>query len=86
MAEHLLLLPILAGNISGDSDLVRKLKKLLLLCREAVLRNQRQGAAPAQLCCSSLGPAELGRAPFVAQAGQLSHPGTFLPKLTTGGA
>lgn len=59
MAEHLLLLPILAlaaGNISGDSDLIRKLKRVLLLCRETLLRNQRkrEEAAQAQHCYSFL--------------------------------
>lgn len=59
MAEHLLLLPIFAleaGNISGDSDLIRKLKKVLLLCRETLLRNQRkrQEAGRAQHCYSLL--------------------------------
>lgn len=55
IAEHLLLLPIFAlaaGYISGDSDLIRKLKKVLLLCRETLLRNQRKryGAGRAQHC------------------------------------
>lgn len=79
MAEHLLLLPILAlaaGNVSGDSALIRKLKKVLLLCREARLRNQRQGAAVVP--CS--GPAELQQG--LAQAGHLPLPGSVLPKAT----
>lgn len=72
MAEHLLLLPILAlaaGNVSGDSALIRKLKKVLLLCREARLRNQRQELllflAQVQLSCSR-GWHRLGTCPSLA--------------------
>lgn len=81
MAEHLLLLPILAlaaGNVSGDSALIRKLKKVLLLCREARLRNQRQELllflAQVQLSCS--------RATFAVTGWGPAPPWLCVPKAT----
>lgn len=89
MAEHLLLLPIFAleaGNISGESDLIRKLKKVLLLCREALLRNQRKGQKLPELSTvvPCLGPAEpqQGHICFY-RPGNCPTRGTFLPKPTT---
>lgn len=84
MAEHLLLLPIFtlaAGNISGDSDLIRKLKRVLLLCRETLLRNQRDmKLLKLSTVTACLGPAELQQGPIcLYRLDKCLTRGTFLP-------